>query len=156
MRHQCLALALIFTAAACAQETPAEAGMTQQRLHNVIVAVGDDVFVADNVVQFTYDGMALLCISDVAADRMRIISPIAELGDVESEQLLLALAANFHTALDARYALSDGVIYAAYIHPLSPLSNDELVSAIRQVATASQTFGTEYTSGALSFGGTGP
>ncbi len=32
------------------------------------------------------------------------------------------MIANFHTALDARYAISDGVIYAAFIHPLSSLA----------------------------------
>ena len=105
--------------------------------------------------QFTYDDVRLICISDTSADRMRIISPIVALAEIDSEQMLLALAANFHTVLDARYALSEGVIYAAYIHPLSPLSNAEVLSAIRQVATAKNTFGNEYSSGALVFPGAG-
>lgn len=87
---------------------------------------------------------------------MRIISPITSLSEVDGEQFLLAMAANFNTALDARYAVSDSVIYAAYIHPLKPLSEMELLSAIKQVATGRNTFGDEYTSGKLFFGGDVP
>ena len=51
-------------------------------------------------------------------------------------------------------AISEGMLYSAYIHPLSPLTDDEVLSAIAQVAKANITFGTEYSSGALVFGGT--
>ncbi len=128
-------------------------GMTQDRLYDLIVDIGTDVVISGNIVQFSYDDVRLICISDSAADRMRIISPIVDLVEIGSDQMLLAFAANFHTVLDVRYALSDGVIYAAYIHPLSPLTNAEVLSAIRQVATARNTFGNEYTSGALVFPG---
>jgi len=143
--------------AADAQDRPAPSAMTQDRLHDLIVDTGTNVVIAGNVVQFEYQGVRLICISDVAADRMRIISPIVELAKIGTRQLLLALSANFHTALDARYALSDGIMYAAFIHPLSPLSDSEVLSAIRQVATANLTFGNEYTSGTLVFpGGAAP
>ena len=153
MRHFSLAIFVLLASIADAQEVDVSRGMTQDRLHDLILEVGSDVVIAENMVRFTYDGADLLCISDVSADRMRIISPIVELSEVDSEQLLIALAANFHTALDARYAISDGVIYAAYIHPLRPLSDEEVLSAVRQVARARNTFGTEYSSGELFFGG---
>ena len=153
MRHIFFSTIILFVVAANAGEAPVSTPMTQERLHDLILEVGADVLISANVVRFSYDGANLLCISDAAADRMRIISPIVELSETDSEQLLLALAANFHSVLDARYALSDGVIYAAYIHPLGPLSDEEVISAIRQVARARNTFGDEYSSGELFFGG---
>jgi cephalosporin-C deacetylase-like acetyl esterase len=81
------------------------AGMTQQHLHELIQEVGSDVVVAGNIVQFAFDGADMLYISDIAADRMRIISPIVEITTVDREQLLLALMANFHSALAARHSI---------------------------------------------------
>ena len=130
--------------------------MTQERLQDLILEIGNDVLIGGNVIQFEHNGVPLICVSDPVADRMRIVSPIIELAKVESDQLLLALAANFHTVLDVRYAISDGAVYAAYIHPLSPLTEAELVSAIDQVAIAQLTFGSEYSSGALIFDGGDP
>lgn len=139
---------------ACGLAAPGQAAdMTQQRMHSIIQEAAGDAVVAGNMVRFTFDGVELLCVSDVAADRMRIISPIVALDSVDSEQMLLALMANFHSVLDARYAVSDGVLYAAYIHPLSPLADTEVVAAISQVATAARTYGGSYTSGELFFGG---
>ncbi len=62
------------------------------------------------------------------------------------------LDTNFHSALDARYVTSNGLVYAAYIHPLSPLRREEILSVLRQVAELVKTFGTPYSSGELSFG----
>ncbi|MDE2149210.1 MAG: hypothetical protein KGJ55_05120, partial [Gammaproteobacteria bacterium] len=59
---------------------------------------------------------------------------------------------NFHTMLDVRYATSDGIVYAAFIHPLSPLHGGEFVSALQQAARAALTFGGTYTSSDLVFG----
>ncbi len=153
MHYLFLAFFVLLASVANAQEADIAPGMTEGRLHDLILEIGSDVLISGSMVQFTYDGAVLMCISDSAADRMRIISPIIELSEIEGEQLILALAANFHTALDARYAISDGVVYAAYIHPLRPLSDEEVHSAIRQVARARNTFGDEYTSGELFFGG---
>lgn len=91
--------------------------------------------------------------SDEAANRMRIISAITDVDQLSGDQLFYALAANFHSALDARYAISDGLVYAAFIHPLSSLSVAELRSAISQVASAHRTFGATYSSGELFFPG---
>ena len=93
----------------------------------------------------------LVCICDPAHDRMRIISPVLELKDVKEEQMVRMMEANFHTALDARYAVSDGVVYSAYIHPLSSLNESMIYSAIKQVSTLRNTFGTYFQSGELTF-----
>ncbi len=58
---------------------------------------------------------------------------------------------NFHSALDVRYAESDGVMWVAFIHPLKELSKEQVEDAIRQVFAANLTFGTTYTSTDLVF-----
>lgn len=140
-------LALSAAAATSAAQEP----MNQQRLHEIIAASASDVRVEGNVAMFKLGRVALLCISDPNADRMRIIAPVKRLEEATPQEILAAMRANFHTALDARYAISEGVIFAAFIHPLSPLSTEQVVSAIRQVAAARETFGDTYSSGGLSF-----
>ncbi|PIP80075.1 MAG: hypothetical protein COW84_07240 [Gammaproteobacteria bacterium CG22_combo_CG10-13_8_21_14_all_40_8] len=108
-----------------------------------------------NLISFHYKKINLYCIFDTKADRMRIISPIAQAGKVPPELLINALKANYHTVLDARYAIGDDLLYSAFIHPLSPLTVPELQSAILQVATAAATFGSSFTSGELMFPGQG-
>lgn len=147
-----IAILLLWAAAAAstAQEAP-RAAMTQQRLHEIIAATGSNVRVDGNVVAFQFGEVALLCISDPNADRMRIITPVKRVEEASSEEILAAMSANFHSALDARYAISQGVIFAAFIHPLSPLTAEQVVSAIRQVASARATFGDSYSGGTLFF-----
>jgi hypothetical protein len=84
---------------------------------------------------------------------MRIISPVVPISALTGEQLAAILNANFHSALDVRYGTSEGILYyAAFIHPLSPLTTVELNSAIRQVSSLVRTFGTTYSSGELRYG----
>ena len=100
---------------------------------------------------FMVDGTEVLVVCDPGADRMRVVAPVSRLDAIEPAQVFVMLEANFHTALDARYATSNGVIYAAFIHPLSSLSDAELHSGISQVVSLSKTFGTTYTSGEMFF-----
>jgi hypothetical protein len=62
------------------------------------------------------------------------------------------MQANFDSALDARYAIAEGRLWAVYIHPLSPLRDEQLISGVGQVVNAALTYGTLYTSGAGQFG----
>ncbi len=92
-------------------------------------------------------------ISDVNHDRMRIIAPITKYSAITLDQVKKTMESNFHQALDARYAESNDILYSAFIHPMSPLSEIELIKALDQVATLALTFGTSYTSGELSYAG---
>lgn len=94
--------------AGVAQEGP-RAPMTQQRLHQIIAETGRNVCVEGNVVAFQFGEVALLCISDPNADRMRIITPVKRVEEATSEEILAAMQANFHSALDARHAIWPGV-----------------------------------------------
>ena len=87
------------------------------------------------------------------ASRFGRIVAVCDVDRTGPEDLEKAMEANFHSALDARYAISNGTVWAAFIHPLSEITERMLRSAIRQVATARVTFGNEFTSGELYFGG---
>ena len=118
----------------------------------VINEVAEEVVVEGNTVQFSFKGISMFLIHDQQADRMRLVAPIIETKDLEAGMLEKAMEANFHTALDARYATSEGIVWSVFIHPLSDLQPSFFKSAILQVATARVTFGDGYTSGAMSFG----
>ncbi len=152
MRVTSLIVLWAFAAASAAQEAPAPR-MTQERLHAIIAEAAQDARAEGNVMVFRLGEAQLLCISDAGADRMRIIAPVKRIEEATPQELLAALHANFHTVLDARYAASNGVIFAAYLHPLSPLTREQIVSAMHQVAAARASFGTSYTGGGPAFRG---
>jgi hypothetical protein len=145
MRYLCLLLSLFLSAAIQSQ------GMSSQKLLELITQVSDTVTTNGNSIRFLYKQRPLFCIHDENANRMRIISPILETKDLEEEQLLNALVANFHSALDVKYALSDEIMWSVFIHPLIELSDYQVLDAIDQVHAASITFGSTYSSTNLVF-----
>ena len=147
--------ALLAVLAGCATGVAFEP-MTQARLEGFVRDAASASQGEGGVVEFQVEGVHLACVSDPSNDRMRIVSPIARIDDLEPEHFANAMVANFHSALDARYAISGDILYSAFIHPLSSLHDDELASALRQVVGLVQTFGTTYSSGELVFrGGSG-
>jgi hypothetical protein len=148
-----LAVVLMTFAAAAAAQSPATPGMTQEKLHEIVAATGEVVGAAGNRVAFRVGEVPVLCISDPAADRMRFVAPVKRIADASPEELVAAMRANFSSVLDVRYALSSDMIVVAYLHPLSALTREQVVSAIRQVASAAETFGTTYSGGGPSFRG---
>jgi len=148
-----LALLFVCSTLSYAEQSNSRVRMSPEILHTIISSYAENVTVNNNLISFEYQKVPIYCIWDAKADRMRMISPIADLSDLTSELLELALKANYHTVLDARYAIGDGVLYSAFIHPLSPITQEEVESAIRQVATAALTFGSSFTSGELVFPG---
>ena len=127
--------------------------MHQQRLEAVIRGEVTDVRGGHGAMEFEFDGVTMACVSDAAHDRMRIIAPVVAVSDMTAAQRVRVMEANFHTALDARYATSGPLLYAAFLHPLGSLSETELRAALRQVAKLVKTFGGSYSSGDLRYGG---
>ena len=127
--------------------------MTAERLKELITQEADSVQNQNNMVQFKFNDALLLCIYDENANRMRIISPIVERSALEEKDLLNILVANFHSALDVRYALSDEIIWSVYTHPLKQLSDEQVVDAIQQVYAAALTFGNTFSSTGMVFPG---
>ena len=130
-----------------------EEPMTPARMLRIISEECDEVKEDKNVVEFTFRGVRLVLVYDVNADRMRIISVVCDVENLKPGELEEAMKANFHSALDARYAISNDTVWAAFIHTLSEMTERLLHSAIRQVAMAKVTFGEEYSSGEMYFGG---
>ncbi len=124
-----------------------------ESLHAFISSYAQNVKVSKNVISFEYAGISLFCVWDANADRMRLVSPIAKIEDLDNELLLTLLKANYHTVLDARYAIGNDTLFSVFIHPLSSITKDETESAIRQVANTVLTYGTTFNSGELVFGG---
>ncbi|MEL6355497.1 MAG: hypothetical protein AAFQ37_01045 [Bacteroidota bacterium] len=93
----------------------------------------------------------MFCITDERHDRMRIITPVKPLDSATPAEIMDCMEANFHTALDVKYAIADDVLWVAFIHPLSPLQEDQVIDALAQVRSAYLTYGTLYTSTDLVF-----
>jgi len=105
---------------------------------------------------FEQDGVRMTLVTDSNADRMRIVAPILDVDKLDRKDLLTLLEANFDRALDAKYTVYNGAVWSAYVHPLSPLTRAEFVSASKQVAALVNTYGTSYSSTGLVFGGGAP
>ncbi len=136
------------------QERPSQAvpAMTVGTLQGILKETVENLKGDSGQWRFTYADVEMALLISVPHDRMRIVAPIGSEAQLTDQQRKRMLEGNFHSALDVRYATSNGLVYAAYIHPLSPLRREEIQSALRQVAELVKTFGTTYSSGELSFG----
>lgn len=114
----------------------------------------DDTIERDgNGWQFQLEGTQIIVISDPLAERMRIMVPIIQADSLSQELLGRVMQANFDSALDARYAIANGLLWGTYIHPLTGLSEEEFLSGLGQTISIVQTFGTSFSSGEVVFGG---
>ena len=95
----------------------------------------------------------MIVIADPVADRMRAMVPIRTAEGLDAEELMRLMQANFDSALDARYAVAQGRLWGIFIHPLSSLQKDQLISALVQTINVARTYGQSYSGGALTFGG---
>lgn len=131
----------------------AAAFMTPARLVALIQAIDADAEPFGAGVEFHIGDRPLTLVYDAAADRMRIITPIIPAESAGPALLERMMQANFDTALDARYAIGRELVWAAFIHPLSPLTDEQVISGVAQTVTLAETFGATFTSGALVYGG---
>ena len=119
----------------------------------IIQEIGDKVEGDSGIWQMIYGDKILFIITDEAHNRMRIFSPITEQNELKKGQLEAMLEANFHSALDVKYALYNGFVVSLFTHPQKELTKEQFKDAIKQVAVAAGTFGTTYSSTDLIFGG---
>lgn len=123
------------------------------RLAAVVLALDPGAQRVNNSFALTINGIPVNIVTDPVADRMRIFTMVRPENSLGPDLLRRLLQANFDTALDARYALAQGFLWSVYIHPLSPLTQDQIVSALSQTVTLVETFGSTFSSGVFSFGG---
>lgn len=129
------------------------AQMDNSRLEVLLTQQVDSIIGTPGRWQVNYQNLPMMVVTDEANDRMRIIAPIVGVDELDKEVLLDCLAANYHSVLDVKYAVSNDILWCVFIHPLSPLTDRELKSAIEQVYYGTATFGTTYSSTPLLFGG---
>jgi len=103
--------------------------------------------------RFTISGASVIAVADKQHDRLRILVGIQSAKDLNQTQLKKITQSNFDTALDARYAISQDVLWAIYVHPLKSLSDRQFISAIGQTVNLAVSYGGSYSSGGILFDG---
>jgi len=132
--------------------------MTLERLETIIGILDPEAERIGNAFSFQIEtsetgAVGVNIITDPAADRMRIVVGLFSEDLLTPDLMKRVMQANFDSALDARYAIAQGHLWSTFIHPLSPLSDEEFLSGLSQTVTLAITFGTTYSSGSLVFGG---
>jgi hypothetical protein len=123
------------------------------QMDEVIKALDSKATRTGNSWQFTLEERVMLVVTDATAGRMRIITPIALIADLPDGAMARLMQANFDTALDARYAVAQDLVWGAFLHPLDTLTQRDFASGILQTHSIGETFGTTFSSGAISYGG---
>ena len=142
------------------EATPEEAPEIAPEIQAVLDQMGEVITALDgeaerngNNWQLTLEERMMLVVTDTNAGRMRIITPIAPVDQLPEGAMERLMQANFDTALDARYAVGQGLVWGAFIHPLDSLTTRDFASGLLQTHTLGETFGTTFSSGALNYGG---
>lgn len=105
--------------------------------------------------KFTIEGAAVVIVGDEKHDRLRILVGISDAKKLKQSDLEKIAQSNFDTALDARYAISQDVLWAIYVHPIKSLQPQQLLSAIGQTVNLAKSYGEGYSSGGILFEGGG-
>ncbi|MEO1351409.1 MAG: hypothetical protein AAFW84_21805 [Cyanobacteria bacterium J06635_15] len=125
--------------------------MTIERLEDILQDTANDLQGGEGQWQLTLEGQSIIVLADAANNRMRIVAPVVDANTLSAQQVQAMLVANFHSTLDARYAVTNGTVVAVFVHPLASLQAADLQSGLRQVANLATNFGTSYSSGELGF-----
>lgn len=125
--------------------------MNNSRLEDIIHRLDKTPEGSDGMWQLKVGNHAVTVITDEEADRMRIVIPITETSELTEKHLYRIMQANFDSALDARYAIAKEILWSAYIHPLSTLSDEDFLSGLGQTVNLVDTFGSSFSSGSSTF-----
>jgi hypothetical protein len=127
--------------------------MNLTKLGKILDEVSDSIQSNRSQWNFKIKDVFFICIADSIHNRMRIISPISDSDMLDEKLKESALIANFHTALDIKYAISDNILWAVFIHPLKELTQQQVIDAISQTYYGNINFGTTFSSTSLVFPG---
>jgi hypothetical protein len=134
-------------------EPSKEAVAAQAMIDGALKKINKDIKRNINVWQFELGKRQVIVITDPIAERMRIMVPIGDAGLLSQELLTRLMQANFDSALDARYAIAQDVLWGTFIHPLTSLDEKGFVSGLAQAVAVAENFGGSFSSGAVVFGG---
>ena len=135
------------------QEDPTDENMSNERLQAIIRRIDPEFTGRLGLWSLRIGNIDVQIITDERADRMRIIIPVRKAEELNSEEMYRILHANFDSALDARYAIGQGILWSTFIHPLSSLSDEDFLSGLGQSINIVSSYGKTYSSGALTYGG---
>ena len=127
--------------------------MTIARMAEIVLAIDPDAKFRGNAMQLAIKEVEITIIADPINNRMRAFSPFKTLDGIDGQTLYRMMQANFDSALDARYAIAQGHLISVFIHPLKELQKEQFIQGLGQVTNLVLTYGTAYTSGAMTFGG---
>ena len=135
------------------REPTKEAVAAQVMIDVALKKIDKDIKRDTNIWQFTLAKHQVFVITDPVAERMRIMVPIGDAKALSEPLLTRLMQANFDSALDARYAVAQDVLWGVFIHPLTSLDEKGFVSGLAQAIAVADNFGTSFSSGAVVFGG---
>jgi len=145
----------IYTFSVIAEENQDEQeksySMNNDRLDEIIRRLDKTPEGSNGLWQLKVGNHAVTVITDESADRMRIVVPITETSELTEKHLYRIMQANFDSALDARYAIAKEILWSAYIHPLSSLTDEDFLSGLGQTVNLVDTYGGTFSSGASTF-----
>jgi len=126
--------------------------MTMDRLNAIITRLDEKVEKPrSGFWRFTVTGATVIVVGDETFDRLRILVGIQSAKDLTQDQLMQIAKSNYDTALDARYAISQNILWAMYAHPLKSLGDRQFISAIGQTVNLAISYGDGYSSGGILF-----
>ncbi len=95
------------------------------------------------------DELEVYVVADEHEDRLRILVPVARADRFDADLLWVLLLANFQLALDARYAVQDGLVWCVFVHRLSWLTEVEVENALCNVLSLARNTGSSFSSSDL-------
>ena len=146
-------LMLLFVLISITLPAQAEGPMSLEKLKEIVRAVDPDAQITPSAMMLTVEDIPVIIVHDADRNRMRAMTAIRSAATLSPEELMRMMQANFDSALDARYAVAQGRLWSVFIHPLAELQKDEFLEGLGQVVNLALTYGSTYTSGALTFGG---
>jgi len=125
--------------------------MNNKQLDVIFKSLTNEIEGAAGNWEFVINDIHFICLTDELHNRMRIIAHIRDHNAMTKDDLKRCLEANFHSALDVKYAISDKALWAIFVHSLKELSDLQVEDAVKQVYSAVMTYGTTYSSSNLYF-----
>ncbi|MBM3524244.1 MAG: hypothetical protein FJX57_14915 [Alphaproteobacteria bacterium] len=152
-RRALLALMTLAIGPAFAQTPAAREPMTLDRLDAVIRRLEPAAERLGGAWRFPIEGVVASVFTDENHDRMRVVIPVRPIDGLKAQDLYRLMQANFDSALDARYAIAQEMLWSTFIHPLRALDEAQFLAGLGQAINLVRNFGTSYSSGLLTFRG---
>ncbi len=138
---------------ATSEETP---GLDAGEVGEIITELSTEVSGIEGQWTALYRGTRVVVHANDRHGRMRIMAPVASAADQSVAELRVMLEANYARALDAKFAIGDGVVWSLFNRSLRTLDRESLRDGLEQVVTLKRNFGSSYRSTDLTFGSPPP